>query len=51
MQTLNFLENALWWGGEVGSYDKMPISEADTFEIDFFKNGHNQTAPVLLSSK
>lgn len=51
MQTLNFLENELWWGGEVGSYDKMPISEADTFEIDFFKNGHNQTAPVFLSSK
>ena len=46
-----FLENELWWGGEVGSWDKMPISAEDTFEINFRINGHNQTAPLFLSNK
>ena len=51
LKTLDFLDNELWWGGEVGSYDKMPISAEDTFVINFQTSGHNQTAPLFLSNK
>ncbi|MBE6762293.1 MAG: hypothetical protein E7551_08420 [Ruminococcaceae bacterium] len=49
--SFDFLENELWWGGEVGSWNKMPISAADTFKINFRTFGHNQTAPLFLSNK
>ena len=48
---IKFLENELWWGGEVGSFDKMPISANDTFKINFRLREKNQTAPLFLSNK
>lgn len=48
---VEFLEDELWWGGEVGSWNKMPISAEDTFKINFRTKGHNQTAPLFLSNK
>ena len=51
LKTLDFLDNELWWGGEVGSYDKMPISAEDTFVINFQTSGHSQAAPLFLSNK
>lgn len=48
---IEFLENELWWGGEVGSWGKMPISAESTFKINFRTAGHNQTAPLFLSNK
>ncbi len=48
---IDFLENELWWGGEVGSWSKMPISAESTFKINFRTAGHNQTAPLFLSNK
>lgn len=51
MQTLAFLPGELWWGGEVGSWDKMPIDESGEFSINFRLSQHNQTAPLFLSNK
>lgn len=51
MQTLSFLPGELWWGGEVGSWDKMPIDETGEFSINFRLSEHNQTAPLFLSNK
>lgn len=48
---IEFLKDELWWGGEVGSWNKMPISAEDIFKINFRTNGHNQTAPLFLSNK
>lgn len=51
MKIVDFLDGELWWGGEVGRYEKMPISAESEDRFDFEITGKNQTAPLFLSNK
>ena len=51
MLKTDFLKGELWWGGQVGSWQEMPIDETSDFSLNLRLSGKNQTAPLFLSNK